>query len=107
MATLEGFCAYAAITPDDDRTVARMCYEAALQHALDVGVDAASLAENEKCSLYIYALALQLYENRGMAESSSAYAADEATRRIKAALRMELVYSPPNLRARGKLSDGT
>lgn len=107
MATLEGFCSYAAITPDDDRTVARICYEAALQHAQDVGVDAAALAENEKCSLYIYALALHYYENRGMEEAGGAYAADEATRRIQSALRTELVYSPPNLRARGKLSDGT
>ena len=34
------------------------------------------------------------------------YGADEVVKNIKARMRLELVYSPPNLRARGRLSDG-
>lgn len=106
MATLEGFAVYAALTPDDDLAAARMCYEAALQHARDVDVDVEALADNEKCSMYIYAMALHLYENRGLSVSSTIYGADEVVKNIKARMRLELVYSPPNLRARGRLSDG-
>lgn len=89
--TLEGFAAYARLNPDSagDPT-AQLCLDAAQAHAAEVGIPSAALADNAKYMLFIYALALHYYDNRGFLPSSQAYAVDEYTRRMMTKFRMEL-----------------
>lgn len=89
-ATLAGFREYARINPDEDTATAELCYNAAIAHASGIDIDVTALADNAKYALYIYALALHWYDNRGLTPSSQAYAVDEYTRRITASFKNEL-----------------
>ena len=67
MASLGDFKQYARLPPDDssDKT-AEVCFEAATQAAQDAGIPEFLKLDNDaKYNLYVYALALYWYENRG------------------------------------------
>lgn len=92
MATLEGFKRYARLPPDsmdDDRT-AELCYDAAVQSAKDAGIPDFLLKINDaKYSLYIYALALYWYENRGFMPVGTQ---NGETQKLMTKMRFELKY---------------
>lgn len=87
--SLTGFKSYARIMPDDTDETAELCLAAAQQHAHDAGIPD-SLNGDAKYNLYIYALALHYYDNRGFTPSSQAFAVDEYTQRMMAKFRIEL-----------------
>ena len=70
MPTIEGLRSYARLNPDDHDPSLQVCFDAAVQHARDAGVPEWLFAANEgagdaKLNLYIYAMAANLYDNRG------------------------------------------
>lgn len=95
--SLEGFCAYARIgTPaaeeDGEAFAAQLCLSAALDHAKSAGIDVDTLEQNNnaKFELYIYALALHWFDNRGFQSSSQTFAGDDYTKRVMTRMRVEL-----------------
>lgn len=92
-----GFVAYgripaAALDEDGEALVAELCLRAAVSHANSAGIptDKLDAADNGKYELYIYALALHFYDNRGFLSSTQSYAGDEYTKRIMRQMRKEL-----------------
>lgn len=66
MATVRDFINYARLPPGEDDLTALLCYNAAVQSAADSGIpDICNTQNDAKYDLYIYALALYWYENRG------------------------------------------
>lgn len=95
MATLDDFKQYARLPPDDsfDKT-AEVCFEAATQAAQDAGIPEFLKFDNDaKYNLYVYALALYWYENRGFMPIG---AQNEETRKIMNQMRFELKYRRDN-----------
>jgi len=89
--TVANFRIYARISPDEETVIPTLCLDAAKQHAHDAGIPDRLDTENDsKYALYIYALALHYYDNRGFAPSSQAFAVDEYTQRMMAKFRIEL-----------------
>ncbi len=84
--SLTGFKSYARIMPDDTDETAELCLAAAQQHAHDAGIPD-SLNGDAKYNLYIYALALHYYDNRGF---SPVINADNYTAQMMAKFRIEL-----------------
>lgn len=95
MVSLRGFLSYARIPPDSEtgeNETAELCLSAAVEHAREAGIPTEKLdtAGNAKYELYIYALALHYFDNRGFLSSTQAYAADEYTKRMMRQMRREL-----------------
>lgn len=91
MATLENFKQYARLPSDDsfDKT-AEVCFNAAEQSAIDAGIPEFLKLDNDaKYNLYVYALALYWYENRGFMPIGTQ---NEETRKIMNQMRFELKY---------------
>lgn len=95
--SFEGFCAYGRIdvpTLDDgsEAFTAQLCLQAALDHAESAGIPVKRLTaeNNAKFELYIYALALHWFDNRGFEASSQTFAGDEYTKRLMTRMRVEL-----------------
>lgn len=95
--TMEGFRQYArledpAMTEPGELATAELCLRAAVDHARGTGipVDKLDAEDNAKYELYIYALANHWFDNRAFLSMSQSYAADEYTRRIMAAMHLEL-----------------
>ena len=95
--SITGFRAYArlsdpAFSEDGEAQTADLCLRAALDHARSSGipVDRLTDSENAKFELYIYALALHWFDNRGFVSGSQSYSADEYTRRMMAQMWAEL-----------------
>lgn len=90
MASLADFKHYARLLPDDSDPVASVCFSAAIQSARDAGIpDFLNTIGDAKYNLYIYALALYWYENRGFMPIG---AQNEETRKIMNQMRIELKY---------------
>lgn len=91
MADIAGFKNYARLPLDDpDDQAAEICFNAALQSSADAGIpEFLRLANDAKYDLYIYALALYWYENRGFMPIG---AHNDETRRIMSQMRIELKY---------------
>lgn len=94
---LEGFYSYARISPsaqdeDGEAFTAQLCLQAALDHAKSAGIPVDRLTEenNAKFELYIYALALHWFDNRGFQSTSQSFAGDEYTKRLMTRMRVEL-----------------
>lgn len=86
--TITGFKSYARIMPDDTDETAALCLAAAQQHAHDAGIpDRLDYEGDAKYALYIYALALHYYDNRGF---SPVINSDDYTQRMMAKFRIEL-----------------
>lgn len=95
MINLKGFMSYARIPPDSDpeeNEIASLCLYAAVDHAKSAGIPTEKLdaTGSAKYELYIYALALHYFDNRGFSSSTQAYAADEYTKRMMRQMRREL-----------------
>lgn len=97
MVSYEGFTAYArlddaVLAEGGEAMTAQLCLDAAISHARSAGIPTDKLdgENNAKYELYIYAIALHYYDNRGFATSSSSYSADEYTKRMMQAMRVEL-----------------
>ena len=77
---------------DGESGTAELCLRAAIDHARSAGIPVDRLNEenNAKYELYIYAIALHWFDNRGFSPPSQAYAGDEYTRRMMAQMRVEL-----------------
>ena len=97
MVSLKGFLDYGRIFPDaaeedGESAVAELCLRAARDHARESGIPVDLLEErdNAKYELYIYALALHYFDNRGFLSTTQAYAADEYTKRMMTRMRKEL-----------------
>lgn len=95
--SFEGFCAYGridvpALDESGEAFAAQLCLQAALDHAKSVGipVDRMTVENNAKFEMYIYALALHWYDNRGFQSSSQTFAGDNFTERIMSRMRVEL-----------------
>lgn len=95
--SFKDFCSYARIAPDvygDDAegAVAELCLQAAIEHARASGIPVDELNEcgSPKLELYIYALALHFYDNRGFTPNAPSYAADEYMTRLMTKMRIEL-----------------
>lgn len=92
MLEFDSFLKYAHVSTDDKELVdtAYVCYEAAMRAAEDSGISRTVINESPKCALYIYALALHYYENRGFmpVETSDKYRKEMMTQ-----MRIELKYS--------------
>ena len=77
--TFKGFTAYARLSAadleeEDERVTAELCYRAALDAARSCGIPVDTL-DNAKMELYVYALALHEFDNRGFSVmNQSAYA---------------------------------
>ena len=70
MPTIEGLRSYARLNPDDNDPSLQVCFDAAIQHAKDAGVPDWLFTANDgtgdaKLNLYLYAMAANLYDNRG------------------------------------------
>jgi len=90
--TIEGFRDYARLSPDDDSASIEICFNAAVQHTVDAGVPL-WLFDGDgdpKLNLYVYALALNLYDNRGFELPNGVSAA--YIQAVKQAMRVELKY---------------
>lgn len=95
--SFEGFCAYGrisvpALEEDGEAFAAQLCLSAALDHAKSAGIPVDRLTEtnNAKFELYIYALALHWFDNRGFESSSQTFAGDDYTKRVMTRMRVEL-----------------
>lgn len=95
--SLRGFCAYARISPieygdDAETAVAELCLQAAIDHAKSAGIPVDKLEEtgNAKLELYIYALALHFFDNRGFLSNAPSYAGNEYTKQLMTKMRVEL-----------------
>ena len=95
--SFEGFCAYGridvpALEEGGEAFAAQLCLQAALDHAKSAGIDTDRLTaeNNAKFELYVYALALHWYDNRGFQSSSQTFAGDAYTERIMKRMRVEL-----------------
>lgn len=95
--SFDGFCAYGrisvpALEEDGESFAAQLCLTAALDHAKSAGIDVDRLTaeNNAKFELYIYALALHWFDNRGFQSVSQTFAGDEYTKRIMTRMRVEL-----------------
>lgn len=95
---LKGFCAYARISAEEygdeaELAVAELCLQAAVDHANSAGIPVARLDSegNAKLELYIYALALNYFDNRGFIAADSTYTGNEYTERLMEKMRLELV----------------
>lgn len=65
MLNFEGFCDYAKIADTTDKT-AQLCFDAAVQAARDAGIPGWLFEDGHPVlELYVYALALHWYDNRG------------------------------------------
>lgn len=91
MASLGDFKQYARLPLDDpDDKAAEVCFEAATQAAQDAGIPEFLKLDNDaKYNLYVYALALYWYENRGFMPVG---AHNDETRKIMTQMRVELKY---------------
>ena len=94
--SFEGFCAYgrlsvSALEEDGETFSAQLCLDAALSHAKSAGinVDRLTIENNAKFELYIYALALHYFDNRGFQPVSQSVS-DDYTKRTMARMRREL-----------------
>ena len=86
--TVANFRLYAHISPDEETVIPTLCLDAAVQHARDAGIPERLNYEGDaKYAIYIYALALHYYDNRGFAP---AIAADDYTKTMMAKFRLEL-----------------
>lgn len=90
MPSLSGFKAYGRFNPDDTDPTIELSYNAAIEAATDGGVSTELINSSDKATLYIYALALHYYDNRGFMPSSQAYAVDEYARRMMSQMAFEL-----------------
>ena len=93
--SFEGFCAYGrlgalALAEDGESFSAQLCLQAALDHAKSAGIRVEEMQNSAKFELYIYALALHWYDNRGFTNSGQTFAGDEYTKRLMARMRVEL-----------------
>lgn len=95
--SFEGFCAYGrisvpALDEDGESFAAELCLQAALDHARSAGIPTERLTSenNAKFELYIYALALHWYDNRGFERGSQSYTSDSYTERLMKRMRLEL-----------------
>lgn len=93
----EGFMAYGRLSPascaeDNEDFVADLCFQAAIDHAKSFGVPVDRLIseDNAKFELYIYALALHFYDNRGMVSPEITAASDKYTDRLMTRFKIEL-----------------
>lgn len=94
---LKDFCSYARLSPDEygddaETAVAELCLQAAVKHAKSAGIPVERLNEsgNPKLELYIYALALHFFDNRGFSPSTPSYAANEYMVKLMTKMRVEL-----------------
>ena len=86
--TVANFRLYARISPDEETVIPTLCLDAAVQHAHDAGIpDRLDYDGDAKYALYIYALALHYYDNRGFVPIGSS---DEYTKMMMAKFRIEL-----------------
>ena len=97
MVSFEGFAAYARLDDavlevNSEAMTAQLCLDAAIAHAKSAGVPTDKLngENNAKYELYIYAIALHYYDNRGFISPGNSYAGDEYTKRMMQAMRVEL-----------------
>lgn len=95
--SFEGFCAYgrlnaAAMEEDGESYSAQLCLRAAVDHAKSAGipVDRMISGNNAKFELYVYALALHWFDNRGFQSALQTFAGDDYTKRIMTRMRREL-----------------
>lgn len=95
--TMTGFCAYArldepALKETGEAEIANLCLRAAVDHArgVNIPVDLLNAKDNAKYELYIYALANHYFDNRAFLSLTQSFAADEYTKRVMNAMRIEL-----------------
>lgn len=94
---LKGFCAYGRISAEEygdeaELAVAELCLQAAVDHAKSAGIPVTRLDSegNAKLELYIYALALHYFDNRGFIATDLSYSGNEYTERLMKKMRLEL-----------------
>lgn len=95
MANLEGFINYARIMPDDEETTAALCFESACAHAKDaagIPQEVIDSGNDPKLDMYIYALALFNYDNRGFTPMSQSWSTNEFMNKQMIKMRNELMY---------------
>lgn len=110
MPSIQDFISYARIqplTPETDGSI-RICLDAAVQHARDAGIPDFLFdgGGDPKLNLYVYALALHYYDNRGFMPQSQAYASDEYTKRLMRQMRVELMYRQTETETEGTADNG-
>lgn len=95
--SFKGFCSYARISPEEygddaEGNVAELCLQAAIEHAKSAGIPVDRLNEDgsSKLELYIYALALHFFDNRGFLPNTPSYASNEYMNRLMTKMRVEL-----------------
>lgn len=97
MVNLEDFKNYARL--DETATDAQMFLDAALQHARDAGIPSFLFdIDDPKLTLYVYAIADHLYENRGFGRADPT-GSDEYVEHEKRKMRVELKYRYPEYRS--------
>jgi hypothetical protein len=90
----EDFAAYARLSDADleepgERLTAELCYEAAIDSARSCGIPVDTL-ENRKMELYIYALALYEFDNRGFSLLNTSLAAQQNREKKMTQMKLEL-----------------
>ncbi|HHW24369.1 MAG TPA: hypothetical protein GXX22_02800 [Clostridiales bacterium] len=92
MLCFEGFCEYAKISDPADNT-ARLCYDAAVQAAKDAGVPGWLFERGHPVlELFVYALALHWYDNRGFTPLVTLETLDEYSKRVLNGMLCSLRY---------------
>ena len=92
--TFHGFLAYARLTEDNleeagESETARLCYRAAMDAARSCGIPVDTI-ENAKMELYIYALALHKFDNRGFQPITTSLVSEQYRQRKMTQWKIEL-----------------
>ena len=92
--SFRGFTAYARLSAadleeEDERVTAELCYRAAMDAARDCGIPVDTV-DNAKMELYVYALALHEFDNRGFSVLNQSASAEKYRERKMTQWKVEL-----------------